>query len=84
MNVSVLLDAFDYLDPVMIDRAAVWQENKPHLSAALAAGVAKEAGVKRLVLTHLNPAIPSAVLLREARDIFPAVSLASADSDWTV
>lgn len=64
--------------------AAVWQENKPHLSAALAAGVAKEAGVKRLVLTHLNPAIPSAVLLREARDIFPAAATASADSDWTV
>ena len=64
--------------------ADVWQETKPHLSAALAAGVAKEAGVKRLVLTHLNPAIPSAVLLREARDIFPAAATASVVSDWTV
>ena len=64
--------------------AGVWQETKPHLSAALAAGVAKEAGVKRLVLTHLNPAIPSAGLLREARDIFPAAATASVDSDWTV
>ncbi len=63
---------------------AVWQESKPHLSAAMAAGLAKEAGVKRLVLTHLNPSIPSAELLREAREAFPAVELACADAVLTV
>ena len=57
--------------------AADWTEQKPHLSAALAAELAAAGGVDRLVLTHLNPGIPPEILLCEAQDRFPRVSLAS-------
>ena len=55
-----------------------WTENKPHLSASLAASLARDAGANRLVLTHLNPFIPPETLLREARCIYPGVQLAEA------
>lgn len=48
---------------------ALWAEGKPHLSAALAAQLAKDAGVKNLVITHLNPNIDPQTLLKEARAI---------------
>lgn len=54
-----------------------WTEQKPHLSAALAASLASEAGVERLVLTHLNPFFPPEILLREARPHHPDVALAA-------
>ena len=53
-----------------------WAEGKPHLSAALAAGLARDAGAKQLVVTHLNPVFPPEQLLREARPSFPAVRIA--------
>lgn len=53
-----------------------WAEEKPHLSAALAADLASQAGVDRLVLTHLNPLFPPALLLKEARARHGSVSLA--------
>ena len=58
--------------------AADWTESKPHLSAELAASLAAEADVSSLVLTHLNPVYPPEILLREARQKFPRVLLASA------
>ena len=57
---------------------AEWEERKPHLSAALAAKLAAEAGAGRLVLTHLNPVFPPAQLLREARAYFPDPEIAAA------
>ena len=54
-----------------------WAEQKPHMSAALAASLAAEAGAERLVLTHLNPFFPPEVLLREARPLHPDVTLAA-------
>ena len=57
---------------------AAWAEGKPHLSAALAARLAADAGVKRLVITHLNPAFPPRTLLEEAWPHFAAVTLAEA------
>ena len=59
---------------------SVWTEEKPHLSAALAARLAREAGAGQLVITHLNPLYDPALLLREARKEFPAALLASAGS----
>lgn len=53
-----------------------WEENKPHLSASLAAELARDAGVARLVLTHLNPVFPPSLLLKEARENFSDVHLA--------
>lgn len=54
----------------------MWAENKPHLSAKLAAELAAEAGVGRLVVTHLNPLFPRRLLLNEARAVFPETLLA--------
>ena len=54
-----------------------WTEQKPHLSAALAASLAAEAGAEHLVLTHLNPFIPADILLREARAFHGNVTLAA-------
>ena len=62
----------------------LWDEKKPHLSAALCAEAAKEAHVRRLVLTHLNPLIDPALLLAEAREIFPDTELAVKGQVYTV
>ncbi len=48
---------------------AVWSEDKPHLSAALAAQLSVDAGARRCVITHLNPAIDPVTLLKEARAV---------------
>ena len=61
-----------------------WTENRPHLSAALAAELAAEAGVGRLLLTHLNPSYSPALLLKEARTRFPASELAAAGAMFTL
>ncbi|MGI6003945.1 MAG: MBL fold metallo-hydrolase [Christensenellales bacterium] len=47
-----------------------WNENLPHLSARLCARQAREAGVKRLVLTHFPPHDDPLALLEEARSEF--------------
>ena len=57
-----------------------WAENKPHLSAELAAQLAARADVHTLVITHLNPFIPRRLLLEEARKVFPCTQLAEAGS----
>lgn len=44
-----------------------WTAAKPHLSAARAAKLSVEAGVGRLVITHLSPAVDPVGLLKEAR-----------------
>ena len=49
---------------------ADWTEEKPHLSAILAARLGQEAGAEKLVITHLNPSYPSALLLKEARTAY--------------
>ena len=54
-----------------------WTETKPHLSAALAAELAVQAGAEHLVLTHLNPVFSPRLLLREAQAVHPNVNLAS-------
>ncbi len=55
---------------------ALWAEGKPHLSAAQAAELARDAGARQVVITHLNPAIDPAALLAEARAIRPDAVLA--------
>ena len=55
-----------------------WAENKPHLSAELAAQLAAGANAHMLVITHLNPFIPRRLLLEEARAVFPRAQLAEA------
>ena len=58
--------------------AEAWSEDKPHLSAALAARLASEAGAGSLIITHLNPVWPRRVLLQEARAVYPRARLAEA------
>ena len=64
--------------------SANWTEQKPHLSAALAASLASEAGAERVVLTHLNPFFAPEHLLREARTNHPGVALAAPGQTLTV
>ena len=60
--------------------AAEWSESKPHLSSRLAARLALDAGVSKLVITHLNPFFPRRTVLEEARAVFPDTLLAEAGS----
>ena len=55
-----------------------WGSGKPHLSAKQCAELARDAGVGRLVITHLNPFIAPEPLLREARALHRNTCLASA------
>ncbi len=55
---------------------ALWAEGKPHLSAVQAAQLAVDAGAKQVVVTHLNPTIDQAALLKEARTARQDVKLA--------
>ncbi len=57
---------------------ALWDEKKPHLSARLAAILAREAGAKRLTLTHLRPDIDRQTLLSEARQEYASACMAQA------
>jgi ribonuclease BN (tRNA processing enzyme) len=45
-------------------------EKAPHLSSAQAAAIARDAGVKKLYLTHISPLQDEDILLREAKEIF--------------
>ena len=58
--------------------AGSWSEQKPHLSAELAARLAKDAGAEDLIITHLNPLYPRRLLLEEARSVYPRAMLAEA------
>lgn len=64
--------------------AKAWSEMKPHLSAQLAAQLARDAGAGRLVITHLNPGIDPAGLLAEARAIRPDAVLAERFASYEV
>ena len=61
-----------------------WAEGKPHLSAALCAELASEAGAEQLLITHLNPLYPPRLLLREAQARHTRVSLAAPGAVWNV
>ncbi len=56
----------------------MWTEEKPHLSAELAARFAADAGVGSLIISHLNPFYPRSTLLEEARSVFLSSELAEA------
>ena len=56
--------------------SAEWTPRAPHMSAGMAAALARDAGVKQFVLTHLPPHTPSEALLAEAREVFPETVLA--------
>jgi ribonuclease BN (tRNA processing enzyme) len=66
-------------DLLLIDACfpiAQWSQEKPHLSAFLAAGIGRQAGAKRLLLTHVRPIEDEAALLGEARRACPEAEIA--------
>ncbi len=76
-----LKDVYRSCDLLLCDGlfpSLVWQEDKPHLSAALAAELARDAKCGRLVITHLNPLFSPQTLLEEARPVFRETCLAQA------
>lgn len=58
-----------------------YREGLPHMTAAQAAKTAKEAKVKRLILTHCPPVTAKEALLSEAREVFTQTDCASAGLD---
>ena len=60
-------------------------DNPPnHLSAAQAARIAFQAGVKRLMLTHFHPERDPAVSLRQAREFFPDAEAAREGASYLI
>lgn len=55
-----------------------------HLSARQAAAIAKEAAVKRLLLTHLHPLEPPASYLQEASSVFKGAELAREGASYNL
>ena len=55
---------------------AAWSEGAPHLSAALGGELARDAGVRALLGTHVHPRADRAALLAELRECFPQARLA--------
>ena len=60
---------------------AGWSEAMPHMSIAQGARIAREAGVGKLLLVHLNPELPAEAVLAEARAEYPDAELA-AEGAW--
>lgn len=56
---------------------ADYSQEAPHLSAALCGKLARDAGVKRLLLTHFNPKYDPDELRSEAREFFPGAEIAA-------
>jgi len=56
-----------------------WKESLPHMAAFQAAELARDAGVQRLVVTHLRPDVDEATLLKEAIAVFPNSVLVKPD-----
>ena len=61
-----------------------YKETAPHYSAALCGQLARDAGAKRLLLTHLNPKYDPATLLAEARTAFPDAELAELGAEYYI
>lgn len=63
---------------------STWGEGKPHLSAAQVAQLAADASVRQFVITHLNPNLDPATLLREARAIRRDAMLAAVGDSYLI
>ena len=85
--VEGLTEFADHADLLLADGLftdSTWAEGKPHLSATHVAQLAQDANVRRFVITHLNPTIDPATLLREARAIRRDATLAACGDSYEV
>ena len=64
--------------------SADWKSTAPHLSAAGCGRLARCAGVKRLLLTHLNPKYAHATLESEARAEFDHAEIAEIGAEYAI
>jgi ribonuclease Z len=65
------------IEATFLERDAAMAADYGHLTAARAAGLAADAGVKQLVLTHISGRYDDAEILTEARAIFAATRVAA-------
>ncbi|MBQ8506969.1 MAG: MBL fold metallo-hydrolase [Clostridia bacterium] len=61
-----------------------WSINAPHLSARGCGELAQRAGVKKLLLTHLNPRYTPEQLVEEAKAAFPNCEFTNPGSEYAV
>lgn len=83
-DLPALADKADLLLADGLFPESMWAEGKPHLSAKQVAELARDAGAKRVVITHLNPQIDPETLLREARTARLDATLASCGAVYQV
>ena len=77
-----LADYYNGLSVLLADGCFLksqWKESLPHMAAFQAAELARNAGVQRLVVTHLRPDVDEATLLKEAIAVFPNSVLVKPD-----
>ena len=77
-------DQADFLLADGLFTESTWGEGKPHLSAAHVAQLAADASVRQFVITHLNPQLDPATLLREARAIRRDAALAATGDSYLI
>jgi ribonuclease Z len=65
------------IEATFLERDAAIARTHGHLTAAEAATLAVEAGVRRLILTHISGRYPVEDILAEAKEIFPATVVAA-------
>lgn len=65
------------IEATFLDRDAAMARDYGHLTAAMAATLARDSGVKRLVLTHISGRYRDEEILAEAASIFPGSALAA-------
>lgn len=68
------------IEATFLERDAAVARTHGHLTAAEAAKLAVEAGVRRLILTHISGRYPAEDILSEAKQLFPA-TIVAADLD---
>lgn len=87
-NTDFALELFcDGADLLLADAglsSADHTDDAPHLSAALCGKLARDAKVKRLLLTHLNPKYDPDSLLEEAQAFFPETEIAIPEETWYI
>ena len=72
------------IEATFLQRDAATARTHRHLTAAESAALARDAGVKRLVLNHISGRYPAGEILAEARQIFPSAEIASDFDKYSV